>query len=895
MTVPFCRNDCVVPANFPAVIFNRPGLSHIGYRIGTYAAIRAALMHDLDTTPSLFGWSHREPDDPGIALLEGAAIVGDVLTFYQELYANEAYLRTARWRESITELVRLLGYRLAPGLGGKGTFALEVTGTLPVSVPAGFPVKAQVASDAKSQDFQLTDAFTAYPHLSRFRLYRPRNAPQPITSGHGENQLEVDSVAGANDTDAIASLDLQKGDRVMLAPVSGCLDPRVLHLIDNTDPVEIVVVQKVEQVLDRRIITFDGPLTHARGATVNAYKLGRTFHHFGGSAPGLTTTVADNNVSQVPTRTTRNVDQEDHSTDTDHYSKIAETDMPLDRQVDNLSAGRPLICELDLAWDDDVHEQNSGSLHTGVVRTIQRVRSDTLLWGNLTSATTVIMVDEPIADTSAFDYFVYTDVRTGCFHETRGPPFVLRAPSTWASGAVTDRHVAAFATQTDVLALAGRALMLVGDDGTTQSVYVSNTADDFPLADRDAVHPWVWPVLLDRLPDAFTLDDFDEAAPTVTVFGNVAEGTQGKSEPQAIAGSGDGRQTFQTFKIPKAPLTYFEVAGNTPPETPELLVYVEDILWTRVPSLFAHGPNEMIYIVREDSDGSSWIQFGDGQTGARLPSGLNNVVVQWRTGVNAFGALAAGTTPQAGARLERLDKIRLPGVIAGGAAPETGGHARETAPGRIQSLDRLVSLWDYETETMAIAGVARAEAAWQIQDGVPMVVLTVLMQSGRESEIDAVRDIITTANRCRGPRRFPVMAVEGHLRWSYLAANVTIEANRKTELVVAAITAALLGGPDDSLGDPQPGLFTPASRRFGDPEYATRIEGIIQEVAGVVWTEVTGFGMLDPGDDPGTLAVPAQPWSRAESVTPEAGEILTLDSAHLVLSPVAAAVTGGCT
>jgi hypothetical protein len=893
MTAPFCINDCVVPPTFPATIFNRPGLSHIGYRIGTYADIRAAIMHDLDVAPSLFGWSHRAADDPGIALLETAAIVGDVLTFYQELYANEAYLRTARWRESISDLVRLLGYRLAPGLGGKGTFALEITGTLPVAVPAGFPVKAQLAGQDKPQDFQITSAFTAYPHLSRFSLYRPRNAAAAITAGNGEHQLEIDSVAGATDVGAIASLDLQKGDRVMLAAVAGYYDPVTLNWINNNDPVEILVVQKVEQVLDRRIITFDGALTRARGATVSAYKLGRTFHHFGGNAPGLTTTVASNTVSQAATRTTRDVGVDDNSTDTGHYSSLATTDMPLDKQVDNLAAGAPVICELDLEWDDD--HGGVASPHVGVVRTIRAIRSNTLLWGNLTSATTVITIDTAIADVSAFDYSLFADIRTGCFHETKGPPFVLRAPSTWPAGAFTDRQVAAYGTQADVLALAERDLMLVGSDGTVQAVSVSSTSDDFPIAGRDAVHPWIWPVLLDQLPDSFTLDDFDEAAPTVTVYGNVADATQGKAEKQAIVGSGDGRQDFQTFKIPKAPLTYFAVAGNTPPETPELLVYVDDILWKRVPSLFAHGPKEMIYIVREDAGGASWIQFGDGATGSRLPSGVNNVVVQWRTGVNAFGALKDGTTPQAGAKLDRLDKARLPGVVAGGAAAETGGHARETAPGRIQSLDRLVSLRDYETETMAIAGVARAAAAWQINDGVPMVVLTVLMQSGRESEMNSVRDIITVANRCRGPRRFPVLANEGHLRYTYLAVNVTIDPSRRDDLMRAAISAALLGAPDDALGDPQPGLFTPSARQFGDPEYATRIEGVIQDVPGVVWTAVTGFGMLAAGDDPTVLATPAQPWTRVETITPDAGEILTLYAAHLILTTAAEVVTGSCT
>ena len=120
-----CRNDCLAPLRFPIVPDNRPGLSHLKYRIGTYADIREALLRNLDKTPGLAQWTHRGADDPGIALLEGAAILGDILTFYQELYANEAYLRTAQWRESIADLVRLLGYRLSPGLGGHSTFECD--------------------------------------------------------------------------------------------------------------------------------------------------------------------------------------------------------------------------------------------------------------------------------------------------------------------------------------------------------------------------------------------------------------------------------------------------------------------------------------------------------------------------------------------------------------------------------------------------------------------------------------------------------------------------------------------------------------------------------------------------------------------------------------------------
>ena len=169
-----CENFCTTPPVFPAPIHNRPGLPRIAYRIGDYASIRAALMDGLSAHPVLRAWTHRLPDDPGIALLEGAAVLGDILTLYQEVYANEAYLRTAQWRESVDGLVRLLGYRLAPGLGGCGTFAFEVRGDAPVVIPEGFPVKAQLKATGDSAEFETTEALTAYPALDDFHLYRPQ-------------------------------------------------------------------------------------------------------------------------------------------------------------------------------------------------------------------------------------------------------------------------------------------------------------------------------------------------------------------------------------------------------------------------------------------------------------------------------------------------------------------------------------------------------------------------------------------------------------------------------------------------------------------------------------------------------------------------------------------------
>src|SRR5262249_18143847 len=140
-----CRNDCTAPLAFPKPIFNRPSLPRIAYRIGDYADFREFLLRKLDLDPVLAGWTYRSVDDPGIALIESASIVGDILTMYQEVYANELYLETATLRDSVAGLVRLLGYRLSPGVGGNAIFAFEVTGAKPVLIPAHFPVTADLA------------------------------------------------------------------------------------------------------------------------------------------------------------------------------------------------------------------------------------------------------------------------------------------------------------------------------------------------------------------------------------------------------------------------------------------------------------------------------------------------------------------------------------------------------------------------------------------------------------------------------------------------------------------------------------------------------------------------------------------------------------------------------
>ena len=106
---------CCETAGAAPVITNRPGLSAVAYRIGTFGSFRAAMLQAIASEPALRALTDRRSDDTAITVLELWAALADVLTFYQERIANEAFLRTARERDSVLRLARLLDYHPGPG------------------------------------------------------------------------------------------------------------------------------------------------------------------------------------------------------------------------------------------------------------------------------------------------------------------------------------------------------------------------------------------------------------------------------------------------------------------------------------------------------------------------------------------------------------------------------------------------------------------------------------------------------------------------------------------------------------------------------------------------------------------------------------------------------------
>jgi hypothetical protein len=852
-----CSNNCPRPEVFPRSIDNRPGLSRIGFRIGTYADFREALFNALDRSPLLLPWTHRQPDDPGIALLEGVAILGDILTFYQELYANEAWLRTATWPESVTGLVRLLGYRPAPGIGGEASAAFEFKGATPVTVAAGFGFNAQLVGQKQPVDFETAAGLTAVPQLSRFSLYAPWHT---YAIGAGTSVLSVDTGVLA-----AVGVTLKPKDRLAL------LD---LATVANAESVnwQIAVVGSVAVVLDQTVITLNGSWQQnpPTGGTLMAYKLGRGFHAFGYNAPTNSLSINNNVATSTPVDTTIAL------------PRILDA-FPLDRKVDDLSAGTNML--VDLQIKNRAGQTEEFLLTATAYRTF--LGADSV--GPMSGSVTKVELQTSHVRTGNV---VNADRRTAQCLEVVGSPFQVaaqRLPAYSGPGVDTLYY---YGDGAGYQQLDGRTLQFVvlnADDSVARLEQSTAAIDSSQTGDLAAVE--LRSITLNPALQQFNWEDFLLKAPTVTVLGNVVPVTQGKTQRQATLGNGDARQVNQTFMVPKGPLTWLGDEALTPPRIPQLHVLVNNIEWDEVDSLFAAGSNDTSYIIRQDENGNSWVQFGDGVNGSRLPSGVGNVLITYRTGVGANGDRTPGTKPQPVGQAQNLSAIRLYNTVTGGAAPESSDSARQTAPGRVQSLGRLVSLSDFEYEALALPGVEKAQATWDLSGGVPLLVLTVLLANPSDAATESVQAAMSLANIARGPQRFQVQVQPASLQYVFLNLTFGLTRGYQPHSVIAAIQAALgvilASGPA-----PSGGLFSLDQRQLGQPEYATRIEGVVQNVAGVDWVEVTAFRraglVIDFLPRKGHFRL-----GRPDHVPCAPNQVLALDAAQFTPSPSTAAKGAG--
>jgi len=116
----------------------------VDYTSKDYTSIKEDL---IDLIPSFVpSWTNRDPADFGMALIELFSYMGDILNYYIDRSANEAFIGTASQRDSVLQISRLLGYNPTAATAATVTLTFYNSSASTITVP----VKTQVATTPSS-------------------------------------------------------------------------------------------------------------------------------------------------------------------------------------------------------------------------------------------------------------------------------------------------------------------------------------------------------------------------------------------------------------------------------------------------------------------------------------------------------------------------------------------------------------------------------------------------------------------------------------------------------------------------------------------------------------------------------------------------------------------------
>jgi len=151
----------------------------IDYVTKDYAGFRQGM---LDLIPLLLPqWTDRSESDFGVVLIEMFAYVADILSYYQDRVANEAYLSTATQRRSVVELLRLIDYQVDPGLSATAILHVDVTADLVLS-PASLPFRVKATGVPGRPDVVFERTLPATLRLANNALPLPAGLPAQSSS-----------------------------------------------------------------------------------------------------------------------------------------------------------------------------------------------------------------------------------------------------------------------------------------------------------------------------------------------------------------------------------------------------------------------------------------------------------------------------------------------------------------------------------------------------------------------------------------------------------------------------------------------------------------------------------------------------------------------------------------
>ncbi len=365
---------------------------------------------------------------------------------------------------------------------------------------------------------------------------------------------------------------------------------------------------------------------------------------------------------------------------------------------------------------------------------------------------------------------------------------------------------------------------------------------------------------------------------TVTLNANVVAASHGETVTEVL-GAGDGAQANQRFTLKKPPLTYTSSAGTSGAQS-SLALRVDGVQWEEAPRLYGLAPGDPRFIARTDDDGKTTVVFGDGVTGARLSTGVENVTATYRSGIGLGGMVGAGKLTLLQSRPLGIRSVTNPTPATGAANPENRDSARINAPLTVLTMDRIVSLHDFEDFARAFAGIGKARCVALWRGETRWAHVTVAAEAAVSDDPD------TAASPLASHRVDATSALYANLAVAMAAASDPSQRFRLDtyQPVFFDLQARIVRDARYRWADVEAGVrlalqaaFAFSARTFAQPVTAAEVISVIQRAAGVVAADLEQLYRLDGLPGPSTIIEAAQVHWEAQEEAPQPAELLLIN------------------
>jgi predicted phage baseplate assembly protein len=798
------------------------------------------------------------PVDAAKSLMEAAALLGHILAQYQNLYAREAFLTTARFASSLVRHARRLAYVPDAGLAATGDLVMQIGEGLRGRLPEGFAVASTPFGEQKAQTYELLsdlDVNAAWNEI------HPAAAEIPTAITFAADGTAVIPLVGR-------SLNLAIGAYVLLEGQGRLVPLRIEAFAEDPARNETAATVRAMPAAPMPALA---PYDAAQGGYRLRIEPASEFRIFGWQAdpvrfptsdlgkpqayiapnltlssptagqPGLTSvssshttmtrsppTVGRRGLTSVSSSHTA-PKQTSPAAGRPGYSGVSAlgSQLFLASAAEAPLVGQPvaIVEESALAAYDVVAEE---SIKLAFIRAdiveFSVPTSITPAAGSTSTTTITYRTEKRAVETSVSASVTALTLKspgTISNHSWTSFPVRARALTNWrrALAVVPTRLNPAPATQPLPVVGAlegmrpGRSLLLANRAATRhQVVQLTRLA---VTSERSGEISW--------LPETpgWTLGD-------LRILGNIARISHGETVETVLGGS-DGVTPFQRFTVKKSPVTQVPGAAGG---TLALEIRVDGVVWHRVDDFRKSGADDRVYRIETDAHGLATVIFGDGRNGAIPHAGRQSIVARYRVGLGTDGNVEGGRVVRVKKASPILDRVFNPLPVSGGAPPAAEDDIRTQCTRFIRTFERAVSVSDYADLALLFPGVARASAR-SVADGVEVVVATA---EGVAPEALAALRAFLDARRDRSLR----LVLAGPQAVDVdLAITIAFDPDVLPEIVKAAAQEALYGSEEGASA----GLFAFAARSFGQPAHLSQVYAAVTAVAHVISVAVTRFDL----------------------------------------------------